>query len=525
MAIAETLSRAQIGLHAPLVHVEVHLAAGLPSFSLVGLPAPVVRESRERVRAAIVNSGYDFPPGRITVNLAPVELAKEGGRYDLPIALGLLRASGQAQWSDDTPIECYGELGLSGELKPVAGLLLAALHAQRAGHRLVLPAANLAEAERVARHRAAGFHSLRGVCGFLATGQPEETDGAAPAPPAVTAAGLDIGPYEKQSSSLDDVLGHWGAKRALCVAAAGGHSLLFVGPPGCGKSLLASRFPALLPPLTEREALEVASIRCIASGSFEASHWGHRPYRAPHHTASANAVLGGGPQLRPGEISLAHCGVLFMDEFPEFDRRVLESLREPLESGRIALARVAGHLELPAEFQLLAAMNPCPCGHLGDAAETCRCSPRAIARYRSRLSGPLWDRIDLRVEITRQEPEQLLPPAAAQTVAAAGPPHEPPAACSEAALRQQVLVAREIQQRRAGCLNARLPVQQLSAICGLEPSARRLLEQGQRSFALSGRGLHRVLRVARTIADLAGQGTIGEQAVAEAFQLRRPLAG
>jgi magnesium chelatase family protein len=340
-------------------------------------------------------------------------------------------------------------------------------------------------------------------------------------------------------------MGHWSAKRALCIAAAGGHSLLFVGPPGSGKSLLASRFASLLPPLTEHEALEVATIRCIASGGFDAGQWGQRPYRAPHHTASAHAMLGGGPRLRPGEISLAHHGVLFMDEFPEFDRRVLESLREPLETGHILLARVAGCLDLPAEFQLLAAMNPCPCGYLGDPAETCLCSPPAIARYRARLSGPLWDRLDLRIEVARQEAADLLPlrteaesvdgvdeavlPRYDRSPHNAPYPSLPPGrdngngSPSQAELRQQVDVARAIQRARAGCLNARLPLQQLMDHCPLDASARRLLERGQKALVLSGRGLHRVLRVARTIADLAGDACIGEPAMAEALQLRRPL--
>lgn len=513
MAIAEILSRAQIGLTAPLVHVEVHLAAGLPCFNLVGLPAPVVRESRERVRAAIVNSGYDFPSGRITVNLAPVDLAKEGGRYDLPIALGLLRASGQAVWDDPQRYECYGELGLSGELKPVTGMLLSAVHARSAGSVMVLPRDNLEEAVRVAGQTALGFRHLRDVCDFLTTGVVPDATGAA-----LNEGACNIESLGKQNGTLDDVIGQIGAKRALTIAAAGGHSLLLIGPPGSGKSLLASRLSGLLPPLPANEALEVAGIRSIAHGALEADLWGQRPFRAPHHSASASAMLGGGPQLTPGEISLAHRGVLFMDEFPEFDRRVLESLREPLETGHVTIARAAGRLHLPAEFQLVAAMNPCPCGHHGEASATCRCGPRAIERYRARLSGPLWDRIDLRVEMPRQVVSELLPGEPSNNT-----PATPMEARHEAVVRQ-VALARARQERRAGCLNARLPVSKLAGDCALDSSARALFERAKDRLAVSGRGLHRILRVARTAADLDEAEVIGASHLAEAIQLRRPLS-
>jgi magnesium chelatase family protein len=528
VTIAETLSRAQVGLSAPLVHVEVHLAAGLPSFNLVGLPAPVVRESRERVRAAIVNSGYEFPPGRITVNLAPVELAKEGGRFDLPIALGLLRASGQARWQPEASFECYGELGLGGELKPVTGLLLAALHARRAGHRLVLPADNLPEARRVAEQEARGFRSLRAVCDYL-TGTRAVADalGADAGEPtcALQTTGEIVSP-EIQSGTLDDVLGQQRAKRALTIAAAGGHSLLLMGPPGSGKSLLAGLIGGLLPPLSEAEALEVACIGCVANGGFDFSQWGRRPFRAPHHSASASAIIGGGPRLGPGEISLAHCGVLFMDEFPEFDRRVLESLREPLESNHVTLARAGGRLELPAAFQLVAAMNPCPCGHWGDEAEPCRCSQREIERYRGRISGPLWDRIDLRVEVRRQEMKELLPGLQDPAIAAVSSVDRAGAGVSlptHAELQRQVLVARALQQRRAACLNSRLPVQRLAIDCTLDEESRGVLERCQQRVKLTGRGLHRVLRVARTIADLDGCRVLRQAHVAEAVQFHRPM--
>jgi magnesium chelatase family protein len=354
MSVAKVMSRAQQGLTAPLVHVEAHLAPGLPGFSLVGLPAPVVRESRERVRAAIQNSGYEFPAGRITVNLAPVELAKEGGRYDLPIALALLLASGQARLGENEVFECYGELGLAGELKPIGGLFLAAIQATTDAHAMLLPTANLAEVRAAGAGRAAGFATLREVAEFLEHGR---LSASAPVAGECTN-GATIDSIEKQQLPFMDVKGQWRAKRALCVAAAGGHSVLLIGVPGSGKTLLAGQFHKLLPPLSHDECLEVASIRSVASGSFDASHWGRRPYRAPHHSASANAIVGGGPRLTPGEISLAHRGVLFLDELPEYDRRVLESLREPLESGAVTLSRASGRRELPAEFQLLAAMNP-----------------------------------------------------------------------------------------------------------------------------------------------------------------------
>lgn len=516
MAIAEIRSRAQIGLTAPLVHVEVHLAAGLPCFNLVGLPAPVVRESRERVRAAIVNSGYDFPPGRITVNLAPVDLAKEGGRYDLPIALGLLRASGQARWDDAEHYECFGELGLSGELKPVAGVLLSAIHASEAEGLMVLPLGNLEEAARVAGKKAVGLRSLREVCNFLSEGVlPEDL----PSAPCRGQPWSEIVSPEKQYGTLDDVLGHSGAKRALTVAAAGGHSLLLLGPPGSGKSLLASRLPGLLPALSASEALEVASLRSIASGSFDSEQWGRRPFRSPHHTASASAMLGGGPQLTPGEISLAHHGVLFMDEFPEFDRRVLESLREPLETGRVSLARAAGRLDLPAAFQLVAAMNPCPCGHHGDPGATCLCSPRAIERYRARLSGPLWDRIDLRVVMPRQNIAELLPGGRGRP----GPRPDGESEPRHATVASQVAAARARQEKRAGCLNARLPVSRLESDCVLDEEAARLIGRVTEQLSVSGRGLHRMLRIARTVADLDESSAIGASHLAEAIQLRRAL--
>ncbi|MGH8258403.1 MAG: YifB family Mg chelatase-like AAA ATPase, partial [Steroidobacteraceae bacterium] len=403
MDVATTLCRGQLGLHAPLVQVEVHLASGLPVFSIVGLPAAAVRESKQRVRAAIENCGFEFPAGRITVNLAPADLPKEGGRFDLPIALGILLASRQVTPRDPEPTrrappprEFYGELSLTGELKPVRGLLLAAAHAAQARHEILVPRANASEAQVVARADAllAADHLLE-ACAVMR--------GEQPAPFARSPARRPAGPIP----DLTDIRGQYQAKRALVVAAAGSHSLLLSGPPGSGKTMLAQRLPGLLPPLDETEALRSAMIASASAGGFDPRSFGSRPFRSPHHTASAHAIIGGGPQARPGEASLAHHGVLFLDELPEFDRRVLEGLREPLESGVVAISRTRMQAQYPAAFQLVAAMNPCPCGYLGDSVTECRCTPAQIERYRARVSGPLLDRIDLHVEVPRVPASEL----------------------------------------------------------------------------------------------------------------------
>ncbi len=527
MSVAHFQCRAQIGLESPPVRIEAHLGAGLPCFSVVGLPAPVVRESRERVRSALLNAGFEFPAGRITVNLAPVDLAKEGGRYDLPIALALLAASGQLELPRAAPgpcPECYGELGLDGSLRPVRGLLLAAVHAAREGRRMLVPRANLAEIERVAPGLGLGLTGLREACDALAGRGRAPPD--APGEGASGAAGdgaqeAVIVPPAGQKPSLDEVKGQWRAKRALVVAAAGGHSLLMVGPPGSGKSLLAARLPGLLPPLAPADALEAAGIASLSPQGFDASRWGAAPFRAPHHSASSAAIVGGGPRLRPGEISLAHHGVLFLDELPEFDRRVLESLREPLETGQVTIARTGGRLELPARFQLVAAMNPCPCGYQGDPRHACRCAPGRVQRYRERLSGPLLDRIDLHVDVPRPGLDVLVPgeplAAGAQSMAAGAEP-------TAAELVRAVHAARQRALARQGCLNARLEAAGLAQHCALDPPVRRLVEKVGARFALSARGLHRLLRVARTIADLADEPAIGVQHVGEAAGYR-PAAG
>jgi magnesium chelatase family protein len=513
MSLARILSRTQLGLAAPLVQVELHVGRGLPGFAIVGLPAPVVRESRERVRAALLNSGYEFPIGRITVNLAPVELSKQGGRFDLPIALGVLIASGQVP-EPPRAFECYGELGLAGELRPVTGLFLAALHAGNAGHALIVPAANGDEVALSGHGAAYGAASLREAAAQLSA----TASGAALQPRALEDIPNTAGDRASlpPPPALGDVAGQWQAKRALVIAAAGGHSLLMVGPPGSGKSMLAARLPALLPPLSRPEALEVAGIASVCGLQLDPRRWIRRPFRAPHHTASAHAIVGGGARAMPGEISLAHQGVLFLDELPEFDRRVLESLREPLETGVITVARVGARFTLPAQFQLVAAMNPCACGYLGDSVQACRCTAGGIERYRQRISGPLLDRVDIRIEVPRVALED-------QVRALAPPPHAASAATSDPAL--EVQAARERRRQASGALSARLSVAQLQACCVLPCASERLLRRGSQQLGLSGRGVHRLLAIGRTIADLAGSDLIEPPHLAEAMQLRRSLPG
>jgi len=533
MSVARVLSRGEFGLDAPLVQVEVHLGAGLPTFAIVGLPERVVRESRERVRAALLNSGYEFPSRRITVNLAPVELAKQGGRFDLPIALGLLAASGQLQPRASDTIECYGELGLAGELKPVAGLFLAALHASRAGHALIVPGANAAEVGLSGHAAAYGAAHLRAAAAALGSATLSSTgpSGASVLPRSLAPglcliAGPDAAADDMLADaqragpatapSLADVVGQWQAKRALMIAAVGAHSVLMTGPPGSGKSMLAARLPSLLPPLSRAEALEVAGIAALSGERLDPRRWRARPFRCPHHTASAHAIVGGGPGVRPGEISLAHQGVLFLDEVPEFDRRVLEALREPLENGTITIARAARCLTLPARFQLVAAMNPCPCGYLGDTLHECRCSPARIERYRQRVSGPLLDRIDIRLTVPRLPPAQLLQAGGIEAPQVDGPP-------SSSQTPAQVCAARERRLRRSGELCAFLPAAELRRCCVLRREAQLLLRRSCQRLAISARGMNRLLALSLTIADLADSDTIEAPHLAEAIQLRRPL--
>ena len=505
--VARVASRAQVGLTAPVVDVEVHLGPGLPNFTIVGLPAAAVRESRERVRSALACCGFELPAGRITVNLAPADLPKEGGRFDLSIAVGILIASRQLRVAQALGgCELYGELGLAGELRPVPGLLPAAAHAAAAGHQVIVPAANAWEAAMAAPQVAGAAH-LSEVCAYLA-GDAAACARTAHARPASACRA------PREYPDLRDVRGQRAAKRALTIAAAGSHSLLLVGPPGSGKTMLAQRLPGLLPPLDTAEALEVATIASVGGRGFDHGNWGCRPFRSPHHTASAHAIVGGGPRARPGEVTLAHLGVLFLDELPEFDRRVLEGLREPLENGSVAISRAALDVHYPARFQFVAAMNPCPCGYHGDESGRCCCSPTAIAKYRGRLSGPLLDRLDLRVEVPRVA-DPLCD----------GPPADEAAS---AALSRCVSAARARQMERAGKLNAWLTVRELAGHCALAPAGHALLVASSRTLMLSARSQHRILRVARTIADLAGSERIATAELAEAIQLRRgwgPEAG
>ena len=499
MTLAVAYSRAVLGIEAPLVTVEVHLANGLPSLSIVGLPETAVRESKDRVRGALLNSGFEFPTRRITINLAPADLPKEGGRFDLPIALGILAASGQLPTEALARYEFVGELALSGALRPVPGVLPVALQARRDGRQLVVPAANGAEAALASAD--AGFqaqHMLEVTAHLLQHQALPRVSAPAPAG--------DPAPLP----DLAEVRGQHQARRALEIAAAGGHSLLMVGPPGTGKTMLASRLPGILPEMEEAEALEAAAIRSIAGQAVPITQWRRRPFRAPHHTASAAALVGGGSRPRPGEISLAHNGVLFLDELPEFDRRVLEVLREPLETGTITISRARQQAEYPARFQLVAAMNPCPCGYLDDAQGRCRCTPEQVRRYRGRLSGPLLDRIDLQVAVPRLEFAQFR-----------GPEGEP-----SARVRERVLAARARQRARAGRLNAALAPADIARHCALGRAEEQLLAQAQQRLGLSARACHRALKVARTIADLEGRAEIGRRQLTEALGYRwfdRPL--
>jgi magnesium chelatase family protein len=494
MGLAVLHSRALAGMQASAVTVEVHLANGLPSFTIVGLPEAEVREARDRVRAALHNAHFEFPSRRITVNLAPADLPKESGRFDLPIALGILAASGQLPAGSLAGHEFAGELALDGGLRPVRGALAMALSAARAGRGFVLPRANAAEAALVPQAAVYPAASLLEVCAHLCGRAPLARE------PAPAAGSRAVYP------DLADVKGQAHARRALEIAAAGGHSLLMIGPPGSGKTLLASRLPGLLPPMTQQEALASAAVQSLGSGGFDAARWMQRPYRAPHHTASAVALVGGGSNPRPGEISLAQHGVLFLDELPEFARRVLEVLREPLESGRITVSRAAHQADFPAQFQLVAAMNPCPCGYLGHRDGRCRCTPDQVARYRARVSGPLLDRIDLQVEV----------PALARHELAAAAPAEP-----SAAVRARVEAAHRRQLQRQGASNARLDNAGVERHCTPDREGAALLGQALERLGLSARGYHRVLKVARTIADLAGAQAVGGAHVAEAVQYRR----
>ena len=511
MSLSLVHSRALLGLEAKPVCVEVHLANGLPSFTLVGLAETEVKEARERVRSAIQNSGLEFPGNkRITVNLAPADLPKDSGRFDLPIALGILAASGQIDPKKMAGYEFAGELSLGGDLRPVRGALAMSLAlANRARHskeinlpRLVLPESSAQEAALVPGAEIYVAHHLLDVVRQFLPGDalPEVQDGW-------SRVHSDQRSSAAHYADMADVKGQAAARRALEIAAAGGHSLLMMGAPGSGKSMLAQRFAGLLPAMTTNEALESAAVASLV-GRFSMEKWAIRPTCAPHHTASAVALVGGGSPPRPGEISLAHRGVLFLDELPEFPRAALEALREPLESGTITISRAAHRAEFPARFQLVAAMNPCPCGYLGSNLRACRCSPDQVSRYQGKLSGPLLDRIDLHVEVGALAANELINT----------PPGE-----STASIRIRVALARERALARQGSTNQALEGQAIDEQCKLDDAAAKFLNTAAARLGWSGRSIHRCLKVARTISDLAGASGVQVTHVAEAVQYRRAL--
>ncbi len=496
MPIATVYSRAQTGIHSPLVTIEVHLSNGLPGLAIVGLPETAVKESKERVRSAILNSRFEFPLRRIIVNLAPADLPKQGGRYDLAIALGILGASEQIRCDWIDRYEFFGELALTGEIKGIKGILPVAISAKRARRPIVIPQVNSAEAKLVKDLSIYPAKHLLEVCSHLNQEVPLTALQAADEAP----------PLDDEHLDFKEVKGQTHAKRALEIAAAGAHNLLMIGSPGTGKTMLAHRLVTILPEMDQAEALATAAISSISQEGFDHRHWRKRPFRAPHHSASAAAVIGGGSDPRPGEISLAHHGVLFLDEFPEFDRRVLEALREPLENGYITIARAGRRARFPSQTQLVAAMNPCPCGHYGDPQRHCRCSPEQVRRYRGKISGPLLDRIDMHIEV----------PVIPNAVLFADDDH----AESSALVRARVVAARRRQIRRCGHPNNKLNAQQMNTCCRLPGESQKLLDNAAQALRLSARSIHRILKVARTIADLAGVEHIGRNHLAETIAYR-----
>ncbi len=494
MSLAIVYSRTNSGLESPLVSVETHLANGLPGFSMVGLPETAVKESRDRVRAAIINSGFSFPVKRITVNLAPADIPKDGGRFDLPIALGILAASGQIPQEHLNGYEFIGELSLGGQLRAVRGVLPTAVNVQGSKRRMVLPVDNAEEAALIKGLKVYPARDLQSVVRHFQGGEPLPRWQQEVARQQVHY-GFD----------LSDVKGQFAARRALEIAAAGGHNLLMVGPPGTGKTMLASRLVTILPDLTEQEALESATIASISHQGFSMSGWGQRPVREPHHTSSGVALVGGGSQVLPGEISLAHHGVLFLDELTEFDRKALDTLREPLETGKITLSRAARQATYPAQFQLVAAMNPCPQGRACDFQANCECTPEQQKRHRARISAPFLDRIDLQVDVPRVRQEDL------QSLQVGE---------GSAEVRARVEKARERQQNRQQKINNALSGREVDEHCPLAKKDQNLLSHAMEQFKLSARAYHRILKVARTIADLAGSEVIQTKHISEALSYR-----
>jgi len=496
MSLANIYTCSLTGIVSHTVTVEVHLANGLPALSIVGLPEAAVRESKDRVRAAIINSNFEFPQRRITINLAPADIPKDGGRFDLPIALGILAASSQIPADQLEHYEFHGELALSGELRPVKGALPSALHTQHSQRALILPAENLDEASMADNVDVFGARSLLDVCQFLTQNE------------SLQQSNYSVKPAEQDAvftNDMSDIKGQQRAKRALEVAAAGQHNLLMIGPPGTGKTMLASRITSILPPMTQQQAIESAAIHSISDHAFNKSTWKHRPFRAPHHTASGIALVGGGSHPKPGEISLAHHGVLFLDELTEFDRRVLDVLREPLETGQITISRAARQADFPARFQLIAAMNPCPQGYNCNGKELCQCTPEQQKKYRSKISAPLLDRIDIHIEVP-QVPRDILQ-------------NQQNSEASEQ-IRQRVQQAYQTQLKRHGKINAELSNKELEQACRLQTAEQQLLDKAMEKLKLSARAYHRILKLARTIADLEQQPQINTQHLSEAISYR-----